>query len=141
MNFFTKEEEQQIINAIRAAELNTSGEIRVHVEYHCRDKALVAAVNTFEQLEMHKTKARNGVLIFIAPERREFAILGDKGINDVVAKDFWKEERNILQKQFKRGAFTEGIVEVIHQIGEKLKSHFPYQSDDINELPDEISYG
>ena len=104
-------------------------------------KALVAAVEVFERLEMHKTKARNGILIFIAPERREFAILGDKGIDEVVPKDFWKEERDILLSFFKKEAFAEGIVQVIQQIGVKLKGHFPYEAGDINELPDEISYG
>lgn len=141
MHFFSKEEEQQIIKAIRSAELNTSGEIRVHVEHHCHEKALVAAVEVFERLEMHLTKARNGVLIFIAPGRKEFAILGDKGINDLVPKDFWRQERELMGTYFKKGAFTEGIIAVVEQIGEKLKDHFPYESDDVNELPDEISYG
>ena len=141
IDFFTKEEEATIIQAIREAERNTSGEIRVHIEHHCHDKALVAAVEVFERLEMHKTKARNGILIFLAPERREFAILGDKGIDEVVPPDFWKEERDILLSYFKKEAFAEGIVKVIQQIGEKLKDHFPYEAGDINELPDEISYG
>ena len=87
------------------------------------------------------TKARNGVLIYIAPDRKEFAILGDKGINDLVPKDFWKMERDILLSHFKRGLLKEGICLVIQQIGEKLKNYFPYESDDRNELPDEISYG
>ena len=139
--FFTPEEESRVVRAIKAAELNTSGEIRIHIEHNCLDKALVAAVDIFERLEMHRTKARNGVLIFIAPERKEFAILGDQGIDEVVPKNFWQEERDILLVHFKRGAFEEGIIKVVHQIGEKLKAHFPYQSDDINELPDEISYG
>ena len=141
IKFFSKDQEQSIIRCIKAAELNTSGEIRVHLESECRSKALVAAVDTFHLLGMHKTQARNGVLIFIAPERREFAILGDKGINEVVPPDFWQEERDLLGSYFKKGEFAEGICKVIQQIGEKLKEHFPYQSDDINELPDEISYG
>ncbi len=140
-DFFTKEEEQQIIKAIREAELNTSGEIRVHLESHAQAKPLVKAVEVFERLGMHKTKARNGVLIYIAPDRKEFAILGDKGINDVVPKDFWNTERDILLAHFKRQEYTEGVCIVIQQIGEKLKAFFPYQSDDKNELPDEISYG
>ncbi len=141
IKFFTKEEEQRIIKAIKMAETNTSGEIRVHLESDCRDKPLVAAVNTFHRLGMHQTKARNGVLLFIAPERREFAILGDEGINKIVPTNFWKNERDLLLSYFKKGAFADGICEVIQQIGEKLKEHFPYQSDDVNELPDEISYG
>lgn len=140
IKFFSKEEESRIIQAIKAAEKNTSGEIRVHIESDCLDKPLVAAVATFEKLGMNKTTARNGVLIFIAPQRREFAIIGDEGINKVVPPGFWQEERNTLATHFKKGAFTEGICLVIGQIGEKLKAHFPYLKEDINELPDEISY-
>lgn len=141
IKFFTPEEEKRIVKAIRSAEKNTSGEIRVHIESKPVAKPLVNAVEVFEKLKMHETKSRNGVLIYIAPERREFAILGDQGINKVVPKDFWASERDILLSHFKRKAFTEGICTVIEQIGEKLKTFFPYQSDDENELPDEISYG
>ncbi len=90
---------------------------------------------------MDKTEARNGVLLFIAPEQKTFAILGDQGINAVVPPDFWKEERDLIQTHFRQGAFCEGICLAIAQVGEKLKIHFPVKSDDINELPDEISYG
>lgn len=141
IQFFTKEEEKQIVGAIQKAEKNTSGEIRVHIEQKPHSKPLVNAVEVFERLGMHKTQARNGVLIYLAPEKREFAILGDKGINEVVPNDFWASERDILLSHFKRKAFAEGICIVIKQVGEKLKAYFPYQSDDINELPDEISYG
>ena len=141
IQFFSKEEEQKVIRAIKVAEKNTSGEIRVHIEANCLKKPLVAAVETFHKLGMEKTAARNGVLIFIAPERREFAIIGDKGIDEKVEKGFWNFERDLLRQYFKKGAYCEGTCEVIKQIGEKLKGYFPYTSDDINELPDEISYG
>ena len=141
IHFFSKEDEQSIITAIREAELNTSGEIRVHLEDKIKGPVLEVAIKLFKRLGMHKTKARNGVLILIAPNDRQFAILGDKGIDAVVPKNFWDEEKSLMQEHFLRGAFCEGVCTVISQIGEKLKSHFPYQSDDENELPDEISYG
>ena len=141
IRFFSEEEERKVIQAIKSAELNTSGEVRVHIEANCQKKPLIAAVETFHKLGMHRTKSRNGVLLFIAPERKEFAIIGDKGINSVVPKGFWEKERDLLRSYFKKGAYTQGICEVINQIGEKLKAYFPYQSDDENELPDEISYG
>lgn len=140
VNFFQKEEEEQIIAAIQEAESNTSGEIRVHLEDNCKGEIMKAALRTFRKLKMHKTAARNGVLIFLAPERKEFAILGDEGINTVVPNDFWAEERDLMQSHFKKGAFSAGICAVILQIGEKLKAHFPVQADDVNELPDDISY-
>ena len=141
IKFFQKEEEEQIIAAIVEAENQTSGEIRVHLEDNCKGDILTAAKRTFRKLKMHKTDARNGILIFLAPERKEFAILGDEGINNLVGDNFWAEERDLMQRNFKEGKFTQGICLAIAEIGEKLKIHFPYQSDDVNELPDDISYG
>lgn len=141
IHFFSKEEEESIISAIRKAELNTSGEIRVHLEDKLKGPVMDLAVRVFKRLGMHKTKARNGVLILIAPNDRQFAIIGDKGIDGVVPENFWDEEKSLMQEHFKRGAFCEGVCTVISQVGEKLKSNFPYQDDDKNELPDEISYG
>lgn len=140
IKFFNKEEEERIIQAIRKAELNTSGEIRVHIEADAEGDILDIAAKTFHRLGMHETKARNGVMIFLAPERKEFAIIGDQGINDVVSENFWDTERDLMQGQFRMGQFCEGICLAIQQVGAKLKQFFPYQSDDENELPDEISY-
>ena len=140
IKFFKKEEEDEIISAIQDAECNTSGEIRVHLEADCKGDIMDVAVQTFAKLKMHETEARNGVLIFIAPERKSFAIIGDEGINNVVGENFWEEEKSLMLQHFRRGAFTTGIVEAIGQVGEKLKDFFPYQDDDVNELPDDISY-
>ena len=141
IRFFEKEEENQVIEAIRDAERQTSGEIRVHLEKNAKGDILNAAARTFHQLGMHETQARNGVLIFLAPERREFAIIGDEGINKVVEENFWMEERDLMQTYFREGAYCVGVCAVIEQIGEKLKAHFPYLDGDENELSDEVSYG
>ncbi|MCO6492930.1 MAG: TPM domain-containing protein [Phaeodactylibacter sp.] len=140
LKFFTPEQEEQIIAAIRSAERNTSGEIRVHLEDDPKEDIMKEAKKVFFRLGMHKTEARNGVLIILAPERKAFAILGDEGINKVVPENFWQEERDLMQEHFRRGAFAEGICLAIEQVGEKLKAFFPYQQDDTNELPDDISY-
>jgi len=140
IRFFQPEEEDRIIDAIQEAELSTSGEIRVHLEDNLKGDVLQAAQKTFLKLEMHKTEARNGVLIFIAPEQRKLAILGDKGINERVPKDFWSEERDIMLAHFKSGNYADGVCAAVQQVGAKLKAFFPYQSDDENELPDDISY-
>ncbi|MEM1325827.1 MAG: TPM domain-containing protein [Bacteroidota bacterium] len=141
IDFFTQAEGDQIIAAIRQAELNSSGEIRVHIEADCKGEIVHAAKKTFKRLSMHKTQARNGVLFFLAPERKEFAVLGDEGIDEVVPTDFWDEVRDILQTHFRDSDYLNGLTLGINRVGEKLKSYFPYQSDDENELPDEISYG
>jgi uncharacterized membrane protein len=141
IKFFNTEEETVIIDAIRDAEECTSGEIRIHLEDKIKGPVLEEAIRIFKRLGMEKTKARNGVLILLAPNEKQFAIVGDEGIDAVVPENFWDEEKNLLQEHFKRGAFCDGLCAAITQIGEKLKNNFPYEEDDENELPDEISYG
>lgn len=141
INFFKPEEETLIIAAIRKAEAKTSGEIRVHLEQNARSEAMREAKRIFRKLDMHKTKDRNGVLILMIPEQKTFAIIGDKGIDEVVEENFWESERDLIQGYFREGHFCAGLVAAIDQIGTKLKAFFPLQEDDQNELPDDISYG
>ncbi|MBP9995276.1 MAG: TPM domain-containing protein [bacterium] len=139
--FFSAEQQDTIVNAIKAAELNTSGEIRVHVENHCKGDVLDRSVMVFNMLKMKETAARNGVLIYLAVADRKFAIIGDEGINVLVEHDFWNDVKDEMSRHFREGDFTGGVVNGILRVGEKLKAFFPYQSDDVNELPDDISFG
>lgn len=139
--FFSKEEEQQIVQAIKAAEFQTGGEIRVHIESVCRGEVLDRAAWLFKSLKMHETELRNGVLIYLSTTDRKFAIIGDAGINAVVPKGFWDDVKDLMISNFSKGDLLQGFVMGIAKVGEKLKEFFPYQEDDINELPDEISYG
>ena len=140
-NFFTTQEKEDITIAIKNAELDTSGEIRVHVENTCKGEVKDQAAYLFEKLEMQKTEQRNGVLFYLAIKNRKFAILGDVGINQVVADDFWDDIRNHMLNHFRENNFVDGLVEGITMAGQQLKNHFPYQKDDVNELSDEISFG
>jgi uncharacterized membrane protein len=140
-NYFSEESKLQLTNAIRVAETNTSGEIRVHIEKYCKEDVLDRAAYTFKKLEMHKTRLRNGVLFYLAVEDRKFAILGDAGINKKVPDNFWEMIKEEMASSFKMGEFTRGLTTGILKAGEQLKHHFPYQQDDKNELPDEISFG
>ncbi len=139
--YFTEENKLQIANAIRVAETNTSGEIRLHIEKYCKEEVLDRAAYIFEKLEMHKTQLRNGVLFYLAIEDRKFAILGDAGINQKVSEDFWEMANETVLSSFKEGKLTEGLVEGILMAGEQLKEHFPFMKDDKNELSDDISFG
>lgn len=139
--YFTEENKLQITNAIRVAETNTSGEIRVHIEKHCKGEVLDQAAYVFEKLEIHKTKLRNGVLFYLAVDDHKFAILGDVGINQKVPEDFWDNIKEEVVEKFKEGLYSDGLAEGIIKAGEQLKAHFPYQDDDVNELSDEISFG
>jgi uncharacterized membrane protein len=140
MAVFTEEEQQRIQQAVADAEKNTSGEIRVCMEKNCADEALDRAVKYFTQLEMHKTKLRNGVLIYVATVDRKFAIIGDSGINNVVPDDFWDATKEDMLNHFKYGNLVEGIVTGIKNAGDQLKKYFPYMLDDKNELPDDIAF-
>ena len=140
-NFFSSEQKKQITDAIAQAELNTSGEIRLHVEGSCTINVLDRAAYIFEKLEMHKTAQRNGVLFYLAVNDRKFAILGDGGINQLVPENFWDQIKETMLEFFKEEKFAEGVSTGILMAGEQLKANFPYQSDDVNELSDEISFG
>jgi uncharacterized membrane protein len=140
-NFFTKEQKEVIIRAVKNAELNTSGEIRVHIENTCKGEALHRAAAIFEKLGMTKTAQRNGVLFYLAVRDKKFAIAGDYGIDEKVSASFWESLKMKMLIHFREGRFTDGLVEGIELTGLELKKYFPYQSDDINELPDDISFG
>ena len=139
-NFFTKEEKAEILAAVQAAEKDTSGEIRVHVEKHCKEDVLDRAAFVFDKLDMQKTELRNGVLFYLAVNDRKFAILGDKGINAVVPTDFWQSISNHMSDLFRNKQFTKGLCDGILMAGKQLAEKFPYQENDINELSDEISF-
>lgn len=139
--FLTPTEEQEIISAIRTAEKNTSGEIRVHIEATSKKEHFERALEVFHLLKMDNTKDSNAVLLYVAVNDKKFVIYGDKGINDVVPKDFWDSTKDSIQSQFKQGNFKQGMVDGILKAGEELQSHFPYQTDDVDELSNEISKG
>ncbi len=140
VKFFTKDEQQQIIDKIREVEKRTSGEIRVHLARNAGDLIFREAVRVFQRLGMQDTKARNGVLIYMAPKDHRFAIVGDKGIDAVLPEHFWKDVVEEAEGQFRQGKFLEGVCGAIDRIGEHLKAHFPYEEGDVNELPDELSF-
>ncbi len=138
--FFTEEQKTKIVEAISEAESNTSGEIRLHLLSHCKNDPKEESVAVFSKLKMHQTEQRNGVLILLAVEDRKFAIIGDKGINELVPDDFWDSIRDKMIFHFKQNQFDVGIISGILAVGEKLKHFFPLKQNDVNELSNEISY-
>jgi uncharacterized membrane protein len=138
---FKLAEKIRVVNAIKQAELNTSGEIRVHIEDRCKGNVLDRASDVFAMLKMHKTALRNSVLFYLALKDHQFAILGDAGINALVPDNFWESTKEAMLQHFKDGNFAEGLAVGITMAGDKLKEHFPYQKDDVNELPNDISFG
>ncbi|WP_304199416.1 TPM domain-containing protein [Flavobacterium alvei] len=140
-DFLTKEEEQAIVEAIRMAEKETSGEIRVHIEKTTSKAHYDRALEIFHDLGMDTTELQNGVLIYLAVEDHKFVICGDKGINEVVPENFWDSTKDVIAAQFKIGNFKQGLIDGIIKAGEQLQKYFPYQEGDANELSNEISKG
>ena len=140
-DFLSKEDELNIVEAIRVAEKNTSGEIRVHIEQTTSKVPFERALEVFYELKMNETQQQNGVLFYFAVADKAFAICGDKGINDRVSADFWDCTKDAMAAQFKSANFKQGIVDGILNAGEQLKKHFPWSDGDTNELSNEISKG
>ncbi len=141
--FFSEEENEKIIQSIKDAEKQTSGEIRVFVEDRCKYvDALDRAVEIFSNLQMEKTELRNAVLFYIAVRDKQLAIFADKGIHEATGHEHWKNVVNEILSVFSKDSVVAGITTSIYKIGQALKEHFPYDKDvDKNELPDEIIFG
>lgn len=140
MPVFNEEEQQQIRKAIEDAEKHTSGQIRVCIEKTCSEAVLDRAAKYFQRLNMHKTRLRNGVLIYVSTVDRKFAIIGDAGINKVVPENFWDTTRDDMLQQFKYGEVVKGIVTGLKIAGDSLQKYFPHGDDGTNELPDDIAF-
>ncbi|MBC9934070.1 TPM domain-containing protein [Chitinophaga qingshengii] len=138
---FSETDKNRLVQAIRVAERLTSGEIRLFVENRCSYvDPIDRAREAFTSLGMEKTKQRNGVLVYVALKDHQFAILGDQGIHDRVGNDFWQKEATLLRSHFQGNRIIEGIEECIREIGESLRTHFPHEAGDANELPDDIVF-
>ena len=140
-NFFSDEQIKAIESAIKSAEKNTSGEIRIHIENRCTADALGYATKVFQKLGMHKTELRNGIMFYLAVKDKKFAVIGDEGINKNVPAGFWDLVRDKILQQFKLEKFTEGLCEGIAMTGVELKKYFPYSASDKNELSNEVTFG
>jgi uncharacterized membrane protein len=139
-NFLSKEEQGQVVTAIEAAELLTTGEIRVHIESRCKGDVMDRAATLFRRLKMDQTIERNGVLIYVAFQSRHFAVIGDTGIDTHVMPDFWKSVTDQVSASFVKRDFCGGICRAIYSVGAQLARYFSYKSGRIDELTNEISF-
>lgn len=141
LSAFLKDEEiEDLSKVISKAELLTSGEIRLHLEKECKINTEDRAIEVFEALEMGKTKLKNGILIYISYGDQKFAICGDQGIHEKVSNRFWKSLKNGLIRSFKSKTFYKGISVTIMECGRQLRTYFPYQHDDVNELENHVTF-
>lgn len=142
-SFFTDEETRIIVKAIRHAENKTSGEVRVFVESRCSwVDAIDRAAEIFYSLKMERTEQRNAVLVYVAIKDHQLAVFGDEGIHKKAGNEYWNKVVSEMLASFNSNNYSEGIGNCVIQIGEALKTHFPYNTNtDKNELPDEIVFG
>ena len=142
-DFFTIDEKERIVNAVKKAELQTSGEVRIFIESKCRFvNPIDRAKELFDELNMYNTAERNAVLVYIAMSHRQLAVYGDVGIYQKTGAAFWNEQVKTMISHFNSSDYVEGICEVVLKIGEALQTHFPYDKvNDTNELPDDIVFG
>ena len=137
IKYFNDSEKLRISLAVKEAELSTSGEVRIYIEDHCKSELMDRAAFVFEEMKIHETTARNGVLIYLAFSDKKFAVLGDVGIHTIVGNDFWLSVKEMMIEQFKKGHYTDGLIAGIKEAGRVLQKHFPFEKGDSNELPDE----
>lgn len=142
-DFFSEDEKQQIIEAVRNAERMTSGEVRVFVENRCSYMdAIDRAKEIFAELKMYETHDRNAVLVYVASKDKQLAIFGGEGIHSRLGNEYWNTEVKKMIDNFNKENYAEGIKQVVEDIGEALTQLFPYNNDtDKNELPDDIVFG
>jgi len=138
-HFLSQLDHDSVVAAIAEAERATSGQIRVHITRRRPSDLEARARRRFEKLGMTQTRNRNGVLIYIAPNLRRFQVLGDAGVHEKCGDDFWKETAAEMEEQFRRGAFTAGILRGVQKVGRLLAEHFPRDTETANELPDEVT--
>ena len=142
-NFFSEEEKKQVVEAIQAAELTTSGEVRIFIESRCRFvDPLDRAAELFWNLKMDYTKDRNAVLVYVAVRDHQFAVFADQGIHEKVGNEFWNKEVQAMKKHFTQNHYADAVTQVVKDVGIALQFHFPFNREtDKNELPDEIIFG
>jgi uncharacterized membrane protein len=140
--FLGKLEHDEIVKAIRDAELKTSGQIRVFIQRgELKIDPLIAAQKRFHRFGMHKTPERNAVLVLVAPRAHKFAIVGDKAIHQKCGEALWQRLVDRMREHFRNEKFSHAIVDAIHEIGDALAAHFPRRSTSTGGLPDEVVEG
>jgi len=140
-SLLTKSEEGLLVGYIQEQESQTSGEIRIHIEDYCESEPLERAISVFRYLNMHKTRDRNGILIYLSARDHQLAIWGDEGIDSKVTQKFWDEIVAITASDFRAKEYLLGLKAAVKLVGRKLREEFPRKDDDTNELSNEISYG
>lgn len=136
---FSDDDLEAITRAVAEAEGHTSAEVRVHLDHSCEGDALQRAIKVFERLGMHRTAARNGVLVYISVTDRKLAVIGDKGIHERVGEAYWQGLVAAVRERLRQQQSRDGLIHAVAEVGRELGRHFPRRPDDKNELPNKVS--
>ena len=140
--FLSKLDHDRIVGAIKTAEASSSGQIRIYIQRgKLEGDPVIAAQTKFHKLGMESTKERNGVLVFVLPRARKFAVIGDEGVHKKCGDEFWQQLVEKMRAHFQNENFTDALVEAIEETGKLLGRHFPKTSASTNELPDNVVEG
>jgi uncharacterized membrane protein len=90
---------------------------------------------------MHETVLRAGVLIYLALEDHQLAIVGDDGIHARVGDGYWERIRDRMIERLRGGAARDAVVQAVADVGAVLAREFPRRPDDVDELSNEVSLG
>jgi len=134
------QDQQRLLEKIKQIENRSSGEVRLHITDKRVKDTMQAARKTFTDLEMTRTRRRNGVLVFLSLPSRTFAIVGDEGIDRLTGPQYWENLRDTMAERFSAGSYADGLLDIFDQVEAVLVEHFPYEEGDVDELPDDISY-
>lgn len=139
-NYLTEEEILALVQVIQQAEDGSTGEIRVHIDTSTEEEKIEVAQEVFQKLEMHQTRDRNGVLFHINFNQRYLSIVGDEGIHTKVCQSFWDKIHCGMIQDFTKEQYFQGLKNAILETGIELKKHFPIDGENLNELPNEITF-
>ncbi len=144
--FLTPADLEALARAIAEAERHTSGEIRIHLERRlppapADDPVQARARDVFHRLGLGRTRERNAVLIYLALEDRQLAVVGDQGVHARLGDAYWQRVRDLMVERLRQGRVREALVTAVETVGGALREHFPRRPDDQNELPDRVSLG
>lgn len=141
MKFLSDKEQDIIVEVIRKAEKNSTGEIRVHISSSQEKNNAEQAYQIFCKYCKGQTKHKNAILIHINFTQRYLTIIGDEGIHQRVKQDFWNEIHDRMTILFASEQYLKGITEGVESVGIELAKYFPISGEkQLNELPDEILF-
>jgi uncharacterized membrane protein len=127
-HFLNRLEHERVHRAVQSAEKDTSVRIVVYISHRRVTDPMKAGHQAFKKLKLETEQEKAGLLFFIAPQSRKFAVLGGTALHEKLGQAWWDRLVQVLSADFRREKFTDGLVSVLDEIAPALKLHFPFRS-------------